>query len=46
LSVAGVVTGSIIVGQSQAALSAIPEPGTGLLLGIGLVAFAGLRRRR
>jgi len=40
------IGGSIIIGQSQAALSAIPEPGTGLLLGIGLVAIARFGRRR
>jgi len=39
------IGGSIIIGQSQAALTAIPEPGTALLLGIGLVAmrFGGRR---
>jgi len=46
LSIAGVVTGSIIVGQSQAALSAVPEPGTAALLGLGLVAIAVRGRRR
>ena len=45
LSVLG-IGGGIVIGQSQAALSAIPEPGTGLLLGLGLVAIARLGRRR
>jgi PEP-CTERM motif-containing protein len=40
------VTGDIILGQSQAALSAVPEPGTALLLGLGLVALARFGQRR
>jgi hypothetical protein len=46
LTVAGVVTGSVILGQSQAALTAVPEPGTAALLGLGLVALASIRQRR
>jgi hypothetical protein len=32
------LSGGIILGQSQGALSAVPEPGTALLLAMGLVA--------
>lgn len=45
LSVLG-VSGSILLGQSETALSAVPEPDTAMLLGIGLVALARFGRRR
>ena len=38
--------GQIILGHSEASLSAIPEPGTAALLGLGLVVLARRRRRR
>jgi hypothetical protein len=40
------VSGDIVLAQSQAALAAVPEPGTGLLLGVGLAALARTGRRR
>jgi hypothetical protein len=40
------IGGGIVLGQSQAVLSAVPEPGTALLLGLGLVALARLGRGR
>jgi hypothetical protein len=39
------LSGGIILGQSQGALSAVPEPGTALLA-MGLVAIAGYHRRQ
>jgi PEP-CTERM motif len=40
------LSGGIILGQSQGVLSAVPEPGTTLLLAMGLVAIAGYHRRQ
>ncbi len=44
-AVGGLLSGSIVLGHSEVALSAIPEPGTALLLGLGLAAIARARRR-
>jgi PEP-CTERM motif len=39
------VTGDIVLGQSQAALTAVPEPSAALMLGLGLAALARYGRR-
>ena len=42
----GVVSGDIVIAHSQANMSTVPEPGTFIALGAGLLGLAFARRRR
>ena len=42
----GLVSGDVIIAHSSSGMNAVPEPGTFVALGVGLLALAISRRRR